>query len=90
MCARKTAIHCMGANQSLHYRLTEEWILSGTVVFASIASSQDILLSNAYPSRDARNVEDHIIPSSTRIQLQNPQGPGNPRSLHKCKKTLRL
>ena len=88
--ARKTTIHCMGASHSLHYRLTKEWLWSGTVVFASIAWSQDISRSNALPPRNARSVEDSTIPCSTRNWLQYPQGLSSLLSLHRRTKTLRL
>ena len=38
--ARKTTTLCTGARHSLHCLSTREWCLSGTVIFASIASSR--------------------------------------------------
>ena len=61
---RKTTIHCVCARISLFDCPTKEWLLSRTVVCASIARSQDILRRNALPSR---NADYRIIPCSTRI-----------------------
>ena len=64
------------------------WKKSGTQLGIKRKTSW-LVVMRSY-NRNARNVGDHIAPCSTRIGQTNPQGLGNPRSLHRLKKILRL